>query len=186
MPEGVYCIFREGNWGDFSDTLQLIYSLGVRECHAEVLVNDTAFTAQSIMKDAVFKREMPGMFTYDDIEWLKLPIKDAHKAIDFLEEACKTHAKFGIPVLDFLFPELVVDMVDVDHKDECMHPDAWKQLYCSKFVLFFLRYSHKTGNLIVDDASMEPLWRVNSNRCSPVMLRKLVTTAFSSASMHMM
>lgn len=185
MPKGVYCIFRVGSWENVGDFFQIAYSLGERECHAEVLVNDTAFTATSMRETVVFKRDMPEILEYDDIEWVKLPIRDMHKAIDFLDLTLKTHAKFAIPVLDFLFPQLVVDLVDVDDKDECMHPDVWHQLYCSKFVLFFLRHSHREGNLDVDDKKMDEIWRVNSNRCSPAMLRRLVVKAFGGAEMHM-
>lgn len=185
MPRGVYCIFRLGDWWRVGDVLQRMYALGERECHAEVLVNDTAFTATSVRETVVLKRDMPEILEYNNIEWVKIPIKDEHVAIDFLEMTVKTHAEFGIPVLDFLFPKLVVDLVDVDHKDECMHPDEWHQLYCSKFVLFFLRHSHREGNLDVDDKKMEPIWKVNSNRCSPVELRRMVVNAFSDADMHM-
>lgn len=185
MPNGVYCVFRVGDLRNVGDALQIVYSFGARECHAEVLVNNTAFTATSMRDSIVYKREFPDLLEYSDIEWLKLPIKDVHVAINFLELTFKTHAEFGIPVLDFLFPQLVVDAVDVDHKDECMHPDEWHQLYCSKFVLFFLRHSHRKGNLDVDDKMMEPIWRINSNRCSPAMLRRLVQKAFGAAEMHM-
>ena len=37
----------------------------------------------------------------------------------------------------------------------------------------------------VDDKMMEPIWRINSNRCSPAMLRRLVQKAFGAAEMHM-
>lgn len=180
---GVFVVFRKGDFFILGDDLQMIYSLGGRECHAEVLVNDTAFTAQSSYADAVIERDIPDMLQYECIEWVKIPVKEdkVHTAIDFLHLACKTHAEFEIPVLDFLFPSLITDLIDVDKKEECIHPEEWKHLYCSKFVLFFLRFCDEKGVLDASKDKMKPFWKINSNRCSPVMLRQLVTRVFDTA-----
>ena len=184
---GVFVVFRMGDYFIFGDDLQMIYSLGGRECHAEVLVNDTAFSAQSQFCDAVIARNIPDMLKYDGIEWVKIPVKEdkIHTAIDFLQSACKTHALFEIPLLDFLFPSLVTNLIDVDNKEECVHPEEWKHLYCSKFVLFFLRFCDRMDALDISKEKVRPLWEINSNRCSPVMLRRLVTRAFDGAAMRM-
>ena len=174
----VKCVFFEGPPSNIGADILMLYELSPW-VHAEVWVNGTSWVAAGggrtvVSEWGTTKAELMSPF----IDCVDVPVKDAHKAVDFLEKACLTHARFDIPVLDFLFPALLVDWVDKDDKDECMHPEAWRTLYCSKFVLFFLRHCHREGALDVTEESMRPLWTVNSNRCSPAVLRSLVKRAF--------
>ncbi len=148
--------------------------------HVDVLVHSTSyhsFGASSLSKKCVHVEKQPDdILTKYWIENVSIRVKDPDLAVKWLERACKAKTKFKINEYKFFIPQFVEEIIEKD--EDCTVPETWKNLFCSKFVLLFLRYCHLTGNLDADEERLRKLWTVNSNQCTPAHLKRIVLHIF--------
>jgi hypothetical protein len=137
-----------------------------------------------INKELIFLHELENSIKNGEKECFPIYVKDYQLALDWLNAASHSSTPFSIPYWDFLLPSSMVDYVDTDNEN-FNSPKIWKNIFCSKFVLLFLRSCFYSGNLIVtskdtinntdDDHNLNKkkkiieqlLWQKNSNRCTP-------------------
>lgn len=144
--------------------------------HAEIIMNNTAYSAVGLPPDQCVLSYTPNqkLMSYDCVEIFHVPITDQSVAQKFLDMAVDTPATYAIPVLDFLMPKFVLDLVDRDY--ECGKPSSWAHLYCSQFALLFIRYCRQMGiiNLPGRDLSLVDPQSINSHKCSPMDLMHIL------------
>jgi hypothetical protein len=144
--------------------------------HAEIIINNTAYSAVGLPPDQCVRCYTPNpkLTTYDCVEIYHIPLTDSAKAQKFLDRAVNTPATYAIPVLDFLMPKFVLDLVNKDY--ECGKPSTWAHLYCSQFALLFIRYCKQNGLLDLPgrDLSLVDPRSINSNKCSPMDLMHIL------------
>jgi hypothetical protein len=145
---------------------------GYQDVHAEILVGDTAFSA-------VGRPPGPCILTYKIGNRLKsqpfvrlvdVPVTDLGKARCFLEQAAETKATYDIPVAQMLAPDLFLHCARDDL--DPIHPATWHHLFCSQFVILFLRYCHREGILPIQQKRLEILWSEDSVKWTPAHLRR--------------
>jgi hypothetical protein len=147
--------------------------------------------ARGINKELIFLHELEDSIKNGEKEYFPIYIKDYKSALNWLDTACDSSTPFLVPYWDFLLPSSIVDYVDIDNEN-FNSPKKWKNIFCSKFVLLFLRNCFYSGNLIVtaneshksiinnnnDNLNKtnetiqknkieQLLWCKNSNRCTP-------------------
>jgi hypothetical protein len=174
-------LFWDASLGEYTlrNDLVLIYEMS-RQYHVDVMVNSIqrhTFGAGGLHKQCVHVERQPyDILTRFITEDVSIRVKDPFLAVEWLGRASRTKAKFKVYQYKFLIPGFVEEWIEED--DDCMAPETWKNLFCSKFVLLFLRYCHKTGNLDADEERLQELWTVNSNQCTPAFLKRLVLHIF--------
>ena len=175
------CLFWNSHFREYSIETDavLLYEMST-EYHVDVLVSGHSFHTfgagrnknGSVRLDLQPDNILTKYFT----ENISIHVKDPDLAIDWLEDACNTKAIFKLYHYEFLLPETIMDIIEKD--DDCTRPETWKHIFCSKFVLLFLRYCHLTGNLEAPEGRLRILWTVNSNHCTPAYLKKMVQYIF--------
>ena len=177
------CLFWKSVLGEYSlkiDSILLYEQSPVY--HADVVVHGRffhTFGSGSHREDCVVKHKQPDdLLTKYYTENVSIYVKHPELAIRWLEDSCKTPAKFVIYKGEFFCPTTILDLLDKD--DDCTKPETWKHLFCSKYVLLFLRYCHLTDNLEAPEEKLRLLWTINSNQCTPAFLRRLVLRIFHS------
>lgn len=145
---------------------------GYQDVHAEIIVEGTAFSA-------VGRPPGPCILTYSIGERLKsqpfvrlvdVPVTDLAAARRFLEEAAGTEATYDIPVGQMLAPDLLLHCARDDL--DPIHPATWHHLFCSQFVVLFLRYCHKKNILPLPEKRLQVLWSEDSVKWTPAHLRR--------------
>ena len=113
------------------------------------------------------------------IEMIPIPIKNIQNAESWLEQARNSPSTFLLPLWNFVLPESTIKILDPDI-DNFMKPSTLKHLYCSKFVLLFLRECYWIHNLDNDMRLQQLLWSVNCNRCTPAYVKQVVQWVYFS------
>jgi hypothetical protein len=115
----------------------------------------------------------------DGSQWhtVDVPVRDMKRVWNFILEVVDAGVPYGINVLECTMPKSILDRIDPDV--DCSHPDTWGQVYCSQFVLLFLRWCDAHGVLGVPESRSRLLWSVNSRECVPSMLREIADAVFN-------
>ena len=172
----ISCGFFDGSFAKPFDDLVMGYEWA-REVHAEIWFDDMRITSCGRAEKSVVcfpkrKEDMiPGRW-----HSIRIPVTDPGQALTFLEDSSRSEAKYMIPMADFVLPSRAVNYLDKD--DDCDDPMSWKKLFCSKFALLFLRHCHKKKIIKAPEDKLKLLWSVNSNRCSPALLRQILEEIF--------
>ena len=152
---------------NFSDTR---YS----EVHAELIIDKCAYTAVANSgKDAsscVVKYRFGQVQPFPFLEFVDIPVKNLQRARQIAEEIhAKTRATYEIPFFDLAIPSYFVHDIGTD-------PAHWDHLYCSQFVLLFLRICAQKDILDLPRSKLECLdeSHCNSVRCTPAHLRHVL------------
>lgn len=116
------------------------------------------------------------MLESNEGEWdfQEVPVTNHVIALDIIQDIFRhCHASYGFNPLDMTIPKTYLDLWEGDV--ECKRPDKWKRIFCSQFVLLFLRRCALAGVL---KGKTDLLWSVNTHSCTPAMLRTLLTRVF--------
>lgn len=149
------------------------------DVHTELILDNQAYSAVNTKNPCVVKYTPTDYFlSLPCVETVKIPLTDDRIAKLFLEESSMSSATYQIPVSDFLLPKYVLDFEKSDL--DCCRPDTWEHLYCSQFVLLFLRFCAMHGIL---DMPTDKLYYlspsyVNSRTCTPAHLRHILRLMF--------
>lgn len=143
--------------------------LGYDEVHAELLVGDMAYAAVYTGGHCVVAhrfRHLP--VGAPMLEIVPVPVTSLARAGEFAEAMRRgSRATYEIPYAEFALPSFLVHDLGDD-------PVAWDHLYCSQFVLLFLRACARAGVLDLPRDRLAPLLACNSVQCSPAHLRRLL------------
>jgi len=151
------------------------------EVHADVVVGDVCYSAVGMQPGhCVLKGERSLTYTTPQrgLEIVEIPVLDIDFARRYLDSAVSANVSYYIPVVDFVTPSPVLQWTDPDV--DCCDQASWSTLFCSQFVLLFLRYLHTHSMLRVPgrqpSASMrcQALLACNSHVCSPTHLREIL------------
>jgi hypothetical protein len=148
---------------------------GYQEVHAEVILDGIAFSAvgQEPSSCVLQYRINPEIFNYECIELVDIPLTHPEIARKFLLKAATTPATYHIPIRDFILPKFVLDYLDPDL--DFSLPSSWSHLYCSQFVLLFLRFCAAQNIIPIDSEKLRrKLYSVNSHACSPAHLAHIL------------
>ncbi len=167
--------FRRGSWHRVSDAAIMVYELLARETHSEVWFDDVAFGACCNVLPSIRAWCVPGDTEYQPEDWsvMELPVTDELRALVILEDMLASPAPYRISVGECAMPKCMVDAIERDA--DCMHPEAWKGVFCSQFVLLFVRRCSREGILqAVPHERHALLWSVSSKGCLPSRLRVIL------------
>ena len=151
------------------------------EVHAEVVLNGTCYSAVGKYPDpcVLTYKFNPQLSALPCVELIDVPISDLNAAQDYLARATNTPARYHIPFAEFLLPKLAVDYVDPEY--DFMDPSSWTRLYCSQFVLLFLRYCEYRRIISADSTKLhETLYSVSSHTCTPAHLAHMLGDLFKN------
>lgn len=146
-----------------------------QEVHAEIILGNVCYSA-------VGKYPEPCVITYNFpselarlpcVEIVDIPVTDVRLAAEFLLKAATTPATYKIPILDFAIPKSILDKTDPEL--DFMQPSTWSHLYCSQFVLLFLRYCAHMQIIPIEPHKLKKaIYSVNSHCCSPAKLAHII------------
>jgi hypothetical protein len=165
--------------GNFLLTLEHVvypFDYPYHDVHAEVCLNGTRYSAVGLSPSPCVLT-LPfhsNLLSLPCVETVSLPITDDRIAQLFLTESSKTPATYFIPIQDFLTPKAILDYTKPDLNT--IRPDTWQHLYCSQYVLLFLRYCAEHGILPLPAhklAYLHPSY-INSRTCTPAHLRHII------------
>lgn len=145
------------------------------EIHAEVLVNNTGYSAvglppnRCVIKYA-FNR---AVLTQPFVECVDVPVTDVEEAQRIVEQLADNHATYQIPVMDFLVPSIFIRDLDLDPRD-------WGHLFCSQFVLLYLRVLRRHQLIRAPEYRLKHLDDCPSKTCSPAHLRHMLDRVLCS------
>ena len=114
----------------------------------------------------------------DTSRWhvVNIPITDSREATNLIEEALASPAVYHYSIPELAMPKFILDSIDTDL--DCCHPESWGTLFCSQFVLLYLRRCAIAGILDVPKAKQKLLWSVNSKGCLPSRLQIITDRIF--------
>jgi hypothetical protein len=117
----------------------------------------------------------------DTSKWhvVDIPITNHGVATRFVQEALASPAVYHYSILEFGMPKFMLDRLDSDLN--CLQPATWDKLFCSQFVLLFLRRCAISGILDVPVEKQKLLWSVNSKGCLPSRLKIITDSLFQSS-----
>jgi hypothetical protein len=152
------------------------FDYAYQDVHAEISLNGTRYSAVGHSPSpCVLTLPLQTEFlSLPCVETVSLPITDDRIAQLFLTESSKTPATYFIPIQDFLTPKAILDYTKPDLNT--IRPDTWQHLYCSQYVLLFLRYCAEHGILALPAhklAYLHPSY-INSRTCTPAHLRHII------------
>lgn len=166
MPCLIVALLR-GQWTNLSEAEVMAFEWGNRHIHAELWVDDNAFSAvagSGADPDAgcVVAGALPP--DMDTSRWDRYPVavSDGARAVALLLEMAKTPARYNVPVRDF------ITGFGGEPRLDPRRPDEWGYLYCSQFVLLYLRRLSMEGLLRNEPNSA--LWEIPSQACLPSTL----------------
>ena len=153
------------------------FSLGNPGVHSELWIYGFRVTAREQRFGEEHHKCMDIIPLHKDLDISKwhvvdVPITNHSLAAKFVQEAIASPAIYNYSVLEFGMPKFVLDRIDSDL--DCLRPDKWDKLFCSQFVLLFLRRCAIAGILNVSEKKQKLLFSVNSNGCLPSRL-KIIT-----------
>lgn len=146
---------------------------GYQDVHAEVLLeNGEAFSAVGREPSpCVVQYTVTGRLTSQPfVRLVKVPVTNVKLAREFLKKAAETKATYDIPVAQMLAPDFLLHCARADL--DPMHPATWHHLFCSQFVLLFLRYCHTVSILPFSEKKLSVLWSEDSVKWTPAHLRR--------------
>jgi len=153
----------------FFEHLAHLSDLGYDEVHAELLVGDTAYAAVDTGGRCVVThrfRHLP--VGVPMLELVPVPVTSLARAREIAESVSSgSRATYCIPYARFALPSFLVHDLGDD-------PATWDHLYCSQFVLLFLRACARAGVLDLPRDRLAPLLACNSVQCSPAHIRRLL------------
>lgn len=157
------------------------FSLGNQGVHTELWIHNYRVTAREQRFGEADHKCMDIIKLHNDIhipEWhvVEIPIIDHTVATQFVEEALNSHAVYSYSIPEFAMPKFILDTIDSDL--DCRHPETWDKLFCSQFVLLFLRRCAVAGILNIPEAKQQLLWSVNSKGCLPSRLQIITDRMF--------
>ena len=160
---------------------------GGNEVHADVVLDDICYTAVGMEPgQCVLKGEKSSSYLcpHPGIEIVEIRVFDVNFARKFLDAAVSASISYYIPVLDFVTPSTMLQWTDPDV--DCCNPASWSTLFCSQFVLLFLRYLYMHGVLCVPGPPPDArrrgsaLFQCSSHVCSPAHLREILHTVLGN------
>lgn len=165
--------FKKNDVHSSIENLICLFSMD-RHVHAEVHAMGYAFSAheRSTYPIDVF----PVCDCRGEWDFVDVPFASHTAALSILYDM--THrcaAKYGYNPLHMTLPKPCLDVVE--HDLDCMRPETWQRLYCSQFVLLFLRRCAIQG-LLPYWCKANLLWSVNSHGCPPARLMALIERVF--------
>jgi hypothetical protein len=171
-----------GTFRDPSVAVITTFSLGNPGVHSEVWIHDYRVTARDHRFGEDKHKSMdiiPLDPDLDTSQWhvMKIPITDKKKAVDIIEEELASPAVYHYSIPELAMPKFILDSIDTDL--DCCHPEKWDTLFCSQFVLLFLRRCAIAGILDVPKEKQRLLWSVNSKGCLPSRLQIIANHIFS-------
>jgi hypothetical protein len=153
-----------GGWRQ-PETIPLMVFEMDSHVHAEVWIDDMGFSAFGGTGGPCVlgvPRPAPGEPVGREWDVFPLRLADEARAVDIMRETRRSPARYSLNARDFVLPRRLVDAVDPDV--DCARPEGWPTLFCSQFVLLFMRRCAAEG-LLRDPAG--DLWRMNSRSCAP-------------------
>lgn len=115
---------------------------------------------RGIKRELIFLDELEDSIKEGKVECYPIYVKDHQLALNWLDAASNSSTTFSIPYWDFLLPSSIVDYVDMDDENFNL-PETWKNIFCSKFILLFLRTCFYSGNLIITSGDI-----INNNNAN--------------------
>lgn len=164
----------------FLEHLAHVSDFMYNEVHAELLIQNCGYAAVGMdtkgNSSCVLKYTFRKLPDFPCLEFVHVPVSDADRARRIADEIWhRTRASYAIPVLDLALPSFVVRDVGVD-------PSHWDHLYCSQFVLLFLRICSRERILALPEDRLAYLEEshTSSLRCTPAHLRHVLRTVLGS------
>jgi hypothetical protein len=166
-PHLVRIAFKKNSLDSALENLICLCSLD-RHVHAEIRFNGYTFSPfyDSSNSIDVFKECNLGEWDFQEVS-----VTNPSVVMDILEDMlfrCK--ASYGFNPLDMALPKSCLDFWEDDL--DCTRPDTWRKLFCSQFVLLFLRRCALAG--ILRGENLDLLWSVNTHGCPPARLKNLL------------
>lgn len=145
---------------------------GYQDVHAEVIVGGTAYSAVGRAPDPCVLTYRVGtkLLAQPFVRLVRVPVTDLNKARAFLDGATRTRATYDIPVAQMVAPDAVLHLARKDL--DPARPATWHHLFCSQFVLLFLRYCHTENILPLPREKLQVLWSEDSVKWTPAHLRR--------------
>lgn len=172
-----------GSLADPGVLLVQLYSMMNPGVHTEIWFDDYVISAGENVFDAngtflgcVGIWHTRGMHVTSDWHVVDVPITDAQRAWQFIAAAAGARVEYGVSAGECAFPKFVIDAFEGDL--DCCRPATWDRLFCSQFVLLFLRWCAVQKILDVPDERSVVLWSVNSRGCLPSRLKILMDMMF--------
>jgi hypothetical protein len=141
------------------------------EVHAELVIGNTAYAAVYNEKNpdkCIVKHDFDEFAEHPLLEFVHVPVKDAREAKQLAERIwgeCKAY--YWIPVAELALPGFCVHDLGDD-------PATWDHLYCSQFVLLFLKLCAERGMLALPREAVDMVMHCNSVTCTPAHLKRLL------------
>jgi hypothetical protein len=166
-PRLVRVAIMKGGWRN-PETIPLMVFEMDSHVHAEVWIDNMGFSAfdgeYRPNSQCVLKVPRPAPGEPVDKEWDVFPLRlsDEARAVEIMTETWNSPARYSLNVRDFILPQRLVNYADPDV--DCTKPLQWTTLFCSQFVLLFMRRCAEEGILSDPNGA---LWRMNSRSCTP-------------------
>lgn len=176
-------------WLAFFEHLAHLADMGYDEIHAELLLDHSAYSAvrsdpepdapsravhppqtASPSRSCVVKYSFQRVAPMPMLELVQVPVTSLALAKQIAEEIyASTAASYDIPYAELALPSFLVHDVGSD-------PSRWHHLYCSQFVLLFLRRCADRGALDLPRERYSLLFEphCNSVQCTPAHLRRVL------------
>lgn len=144
------------------------------EIHAEVIVGRYRYAAVELphnKKSCIFRCEAGDIRCTPHVEVVDIPVSNLARAIQIAEDIWSTaHASYNIPYFDMAVPSFMLGDLDLD-------PTHWDYLYCSQFVLLYLRICARENILALPVRRLQFLdeRHCNSLQCTPAHLRHVLS-----------
>lgn len=140
------------------------------QVHAELIIFNTAYAAvcnKSSPKNCILKYEFKLIKKLPFVNFVDIPVKNMEAVSELAESIWKNcRASYRIPFTDLAMPSFLVHDLDDD-------PKHWDHLYCSQFVLLFLRICAEKDLLDIPVSQLQLLdeKHCNSVTCTPAHLK---------------
>jgi hypothetical protein len=160
--------FKKNSLDSTLENMICLFSMD-RHVHAEIRFNGYAFSPfyDSHNPIDVIHECNLGEWEYQDVF-----ITHPGVALDILEDILiRCTASYGFNPLDMALPKSCLDFWEDDL--DCTRPESWKRIFCSQFVLLFLRRCVLAG--ILRGKNLELLWSVNTHGCPPAKLKFILS-----------
>lgn len=166
-PPLIRVALMKGGWSIPATIPLMVFEMD-SHVHAEVWIDDMGFGAfdgeYRPHRECIIRIPRPAPGEPVDKEWDVFPLRlsDEARAIEIMHETWASPARYSLNVRDFILPQRLVNYADPDV--DCTQPLQWKTLFCSQFVLLYLRRCAAEGILSDPNGA---LWRMNSRSCAP-------------------
>jgi len=145
-----------------------LFSLLNPGVHTELWWNGFRFLATD---GGVQVYELDSETVDDDWYVVDVHVSDIDLALGFVDAALDSSADYGIDVLECALWYRSDDL-------DCCRPSTWDCVFCSQFVLLFLRWCDVHG--LLGDVDARLFWSVNSKGCLPSRLEIILRRVFGN------